>query len=181
MKKKRTTIVILCCALLSLFGMVGNLFFAREGYSMSEEDTTEFFATFVDTKVVKARNGIYITINTEEYGSALTIPLVITSEMDESFLSDLSPKDTIIVRVPNNMAEYVESKFLGEIVALHTTDKEYFSLEVYNEVTKKAAIPVIIGGSLYCVCAFVIIVGCVLHLRGIPLPRVFCFRKFGKK
>lgn len=181
MKKKRTTIVILCCALLSLFGMVGNLYLSQKLYSMSEENTTEFFATFVDIRAVKDGNDTYITIITEEYGTALYLPLVITSEMDESFLSGLSPNDTIIARVPNNMIEYVESKFMGTIVALHTTEKEYFSLETYNELAKKAEIPVKLFGSLYCVCAFVIIVGCVLHLRGIPLPRVFCFKKFGKK
>ena len=79
------------------------------------------------------------------------------------------------------MKESVETKFLGKIVALYTTEEEYFSLDTYNELTKKAAMPLILGGSLSCICAVVIIVGCVLHLRGIPLPRAFCFRKFGKK
>ena len=166
MLKKRIPIIVLCFSLFLIIGMLGSLFFLQEDLSLTEENTAEYTATVKDIKTWNVTNDTYINILTEEYGSALMVNLSVSNKMGASFLSDLSIGDEISFRIRNRMKESLETKHMGDIVALHTAEREYFSLSTYNELMRKDAVPTKIAAITISAIAFVVAIGCTLRLTG---------------
>ena len=166
MPKKRIPIILLCFSLFLIIGMLGNLCFNQEYLNLTEANTVEYTATVEAVKTWEASDNTYINIITKEYNSALVVSVAVSNEMGAAFLSDLSAGDVISFRIWERTKESLEAKHMGDIVALHTAKREYFSLSTYNELMRESAVPAQVAAIAVSLVAFVVAIGCVLRLTG---------------
>ena len=164
MLKPRSSVIALSVSLFFVVGMLGNLVLLQKNLTLTEQNTIEYTATVEEIKTWGASDDTYINIVTEEYDSALMISLTISNQMGSSFLADLSNGDTIFFRIQDRMKESLEAKHMGDIVALRTAEREYFTLATYNEWIHEEAVSAKITAITISLIAFTVAIICVFRL-----------------
>ena len=167
MLKKKGMLITCCLSIIYAVGVLGGLYFFQKDLHLTDENTIQYTATVTEINTWTASEDVYIEIVTEEYGSALTVALAVSNQNGHDFLSDVSVGDVITFRIQERMKESLESKHMAIAVALNTAQREYYSLETYNELLKEDSI----GSTLTAIClscaALIIAAYCVFRLRGL--------------
>ena len=167
MFKKKGTIIAFCLSVFYAIGVLGGLYFSQKDMRLTEESTIEYSATVVEIKTWTASDDVYIEIITEEYGTALTVALAVSNQNGQDFLSDIFVGDTITFRIQERMKESLESKHMAIAVALRTARREYYSLEVYNEIMQVDASSAILAAVCLSCIALTVAVYCLFRLTGV--------------
>ena len=140
MKRKKTTLVILVVSLIfSLVALyIRVLCSISDSYPFSKltnDNTSELFATLVQVEERKVSYGSYFIIHTYEYGDMLRVGA--ESVLFYDYLLNLPQNQTIRFRLEDTYFIHLDDLRFVNIVALETEEKEIVTLESCNRKRDK--------------------------------------------
>lgn len=141
MRNKKTIIFFTFVCWFVLFVFIGLYIFLNSIDKQTTKNTTEYIATVEKVLVTNTRQNVYIEIYTQEYNTSLYISTNISKKINIKNFSFLKKGERIFFRVSNDISEDFNELEFCNIISLKTSDKEFFSLENYNEYMRLSAFP----------------------------------------
>ena len=165
-KNKGTTIFVLIVFLFFLAGSFTPLVLSLSRERLTEINTTEFTATIENVEIMKAKNGDYCTVYTEEYGDKLAVHNA-ESIIDINAFKNLRTGQPIFFRIENVWIDQIESMPFIPIAALKTVEKEIMTLDSRNKYDENILLEMTKIGTILGAVFLLIVIHCILLLKGI--------------
>lgn len=160
--KKRTLIFCILSAIFFI-GSVGLFFSSSSIANMTEDNTTEYFATIESLNIIEHDNESFVEIYTEEYFTMLYISESICKEIS---VSELKTGDKIAFRIDNDVTKLFNKdiKFCN-IVSLMTSSDTIFTLNDYNSIMKITLVPGKIASIVLAIIFLLCFLGCIYNYK----------------